>query len=77
MTLYEISKQYRISADLLRRRLKELRTNQKQQSDPQELFWIGRRIAVLTEMLQQTNELAELTEHYYERSFWRNEKYRI
>ena len=23
------------------------------------------------------NELADLTEHYYERSYWRDEKYRL
>ena len=26
---------------------------------------------------QQLNELADLTEHYYERSYWRDEKYRL
>ena len=41
------------------------------------MFWLKRRTAVLTEMLRQMNELAELTEHYYERGYYRNEKYRI
>lgn len=77
MTLSELSEQYRVSADLVRGRLKELRAQQKQETDPQTLFWIGRRMAVLTQLLQQSNELAELTEHYYERGYWRNEKYRL
>ena len=77
MTMRELSGQYRSSAVLLRQRLKELRLQQKQTTDAQALFWIGRRMAVLTQMLQQANELAELTEHYYERGYWRNEKYRL
>ena len=77
MTLSELSAQYRYSAELVRGRLKELRAMQKTETDPQALFWIGRRMAVLTQMLQQSNELAELTEHYYERGYWRNEKYRL
>ena len=77
MTLYELSAQYRAGAELIRTRMRELRALQKQETDAQALFWIGRRMAVLTQMLQQSNELAELTEHYYERGFWRNEKYRL
>ena len=77
MTMRELSVQYRSSAVLLRQRLKELRLQQKQTTDAHALFWIGRRMAVLTQMLQQANELAELTEHYYERGYWRNEKYRL
>lgn len=34
-------------------------------------------MSVLTAMLTQVNELAELTEHYYERGYYRNEKYRV
>jgi hypothetical protein len=35
---------------------------------------LKRRIAELTPMLTQMNELAELTEHYYERGYYRNGK---
>jgi hypothetical protein len=38
---------------------------------------LQRRIARLTEMLTQTNELAAHTEHYYERNYCGNEKYRL
>ena len=52
MTMRELSVQYRSSAVLLRQRLKELRLQQKQTTDAHTLFWIGRRMAVLTQMLQ-------------------------
>ena len=42
-----------------------------------ELFWLDRRMAALSQMLRQTNELAALTAHYYERGYYRNESYRI
>ena len=35
------------------------------------------RLAVLTAMQTQCYELAALTAHYYERSFYRNEKYTL
>ena len=33
------------------------------------------RIAQMAPILTQLNELADLTEHYYDRGYWRNEKY--
>ena len=42
------------------------------------MVWrIKRRIAELTPLLTQMNELAELTERYYERGYYRNEKYTL
>ena len=77
MTLLELSAQYEQSAQLLRVRLSELRRQKKTAEDRQELFWLERRMAVLSQMLRQTNELAALTAHYYERGYYRNESYRI
>jgi len=77
MTLREMSKEYEKSAQLLRERLALLRRKKKIADDPEELFWIDRRTAVLTQMLRQMNELSELTAHYYERGFYRNEGYRL
>ena len=77
MTLLELSAQYRAGAQLLRERLAKLRRMKKTAVDPDERFWLDRRIAVLTEMLRQSNELSELTAHYYERGFYRNESYRL
>ena len=77
MTLLELSAQYKKSAQLLRVRLSELRRQKKTAEDRQELFWLERRMAALAPMLRQMNELAELTAHYYERGYDRNEGYRV
>ena len=77
MTLRELSKCYEEAAKPLRRRLKELRTLLEQAQDPEEIWQLKRRIAELTPILTQMNELAELTAHYYDRGYWRNEKYTL
>ena len=77
MTLKEISEGYRQAAVPLRVRLRELRKMLAQAEDPEEIWHIKRRIAELTPLLTQVNELAELTEHYYERGYHRNEKYTL
>ena len=77
MTLEELSLTYRAAAVPLRARLRELRRMLEKVEDPEEMFRIRRRIAELTPMLTQVNELAELTAHYYERGYWRSEKYTL
>ena len=77
MTLRELSWDYRAAAQLLRQRLRELRQREKTATDADERFWLARRKLALGEMLRQMNELAELTEHYYERGYWRSEKYTL
>ena len=77
MTLREISREYEASAALLRRRLKQLRQELADAQDPEQRWHLQRRIAVLTPMLTQMNELAELTARYYERGYYRNEKYTL
>ena len=77
MTLLEISRDYAASAALLRKRQKELRQMMKTETDPQKLWHIRRRIIDLTPMLTEMNELADLTAHYYDRGYWRNEKYTV
>ena len=67
----------RAAAQPIRQRLRELRQREKVATDEHERFWLSRRKLVLGQMLQQMNELADLTEHYYERSYWRDEKYRL
>ena len=62
MSLTELSKCYEEAAALLRRRLHQLRFALGEAKDPEEVFQLKRRIA-------------ELTAHYYERGYWRNEKY--
>lgn len=77
MTLAELSKCYEAAALPLRRRLKELRDALAKTDDPEEIWHLKRRIAELTPMLTQMNELAELTAHYYDRGYHRNEKYTL
>ena len=77
MTLAELSECYEAAAVPLRARLKELRKMLEQAGDPEEIFHIKRRIQELTPMLTQMNELADLTAHYYDRGYWRSEKYTV
>ena len=77
MTLKEMSRCYREAAVPLRQRLKLLRQMLAQADDPEEVWRIKRRIAELTPLLTQMNELAELTARYYERGYYRNEKYTL
>ena len=77
MTLAELSRCYEEAAVPLRRRLSELRRLLADAEDPEEIWHIKRRIAELTPMLTQMNELAELTARYYERGYYRSEKYTL
>ena len=77
MTLQELSRCYEEAAVPLRARLRELRKMLEKTNDPEEIWHIKRRIGELTPMLTQMNELAELTAHYYERGYWRSEKYTV
>ena len=74
-TLRELSLEYRASGDLLRARLRLLRSEKRETGDREELFWLERRIYVLASALRQVNELTELTAHYYDRGYCRNPKY--
>lgn len=77
MTLREMSREYEASAVLLRRRLRYLRQALAAAEDPEEIWHLKRRIAELTPMLTQMNELSDLTAHYYERGYYRSEKYTL
>lgn len=77
MTLQELSRCYEEAAAPLRARLHQLRQQLSCETDPEEIFHIKRRIAELTPMLTEMNELAELTAHYYDRGYYRNEKYTL
>ena len=77
MTLRQLGGEYRASAELLRRRLKELRAALKTARDPEEVWRLKRRIAELSPMLTQCNALAALCERYYERGYYRDERYTV
>lgn len=77
MTLAELSTEYLRSARLLKDRMQLLRRQLRESSDPEEQWQLRRRIADLTPLLTQMNELADLTAHYYEPGYWRNDKYTL
>ena len=77
MTLQELSLCYEAAAVPLRARLRQLRQELAKARDPEEIWHLKRRIGELTPMLTQMNELAELTAHYYDRGYYRSEKYTV
>lgn len=77
MTLKEISADYRAAARPIRARLREIRQARSRATDRETVFRLERRKQALSVMLTQLNELAELTARYYERGYYRNEKYRL
>lgn len=77
VTLMEISKDYRSAAQALGKQLYLLRAELRTTQDREKQWHIRRRILEITPILTQMNELAELTERYYERGYHRNEKYTL
>lgn len=77
MTLREISRYYEASADRLRERLMLLRQELEAARDPEQIWNLQRRISELTPLLTEMNELRDLTAHYYERGYYRSEKYTL
>lgn len=75
MSLSDLSQGYRDSAELLSNRLASLRAQLKDATDPEQVFSLKRRIAELTPMLTEMNALAELTERYYDKEYYRDERY--
>lgn len=76
-TLEQLSQGYEHSARLLRQQLRRLRRELGQAEEPEEIWHLRRRIAALTPVLTEMNELAQLTKHYYDRGYHRNEKYTL
>ena len=77
MTLKQISRDYEEAAALLRQRLRLLRQKLAEAEDPEDIWHLKRRIAELTPILTQMNELKEVTERYYDRGYYRSEKYTL
>ena len=75
MTLTQLSDQYARSGRAISGRLRELRGTLRSTDDRDERLRLKRRIAQLQPMLRQCRDLERLTAHYYERSFYRDEKY--
>ena len=77
MTLQELSREYAHSADLIRTRMWHIRRKLLQTNDPEEIWHLKQRLNQLSPILTQMNELADLTAHYYDRGYWRSEKYTL
>lgn len=72
--LSELGKQYREAAEPIRKKLAELRAELRRTSDPEKVWHLKRRIAELTPILSELNMMAECSERYYERGYYRNEQ---
>ena len=77
MTLSELSVSYQNSADAIHGRIAELRDRERNQTDPEAAFHLRQRINELTPLLREARELASLTAHYYDRSYYRYEQYTL
>lgn len=77
MTLYQMSFVYREDALRFRMRITALREQAKAAPTRAERERFKRRILELQQLQRQSYELAELTRHYYERGYWRSEKYTL
>ncbi len=75
MRLKDMSGEYRKAAEPIRRELRRLRQELKTEAEPERRWQIKQRMAELTPVLTQINELAELTAHYYDRGYYRGTKY--
>ena len=75
MTLYEMSFTYREDVLRFRLRVGELRAAVKRAPTQEAQEHLRRRIAELETIIRQSRELAELTQHYYERGYHRDERY--
>lgn len=77
MTLYQMSFVYREDALRFRMRITALREQAKAAPTRDERERFRQRILELQQLQRQSHELAELTRHYYERGYWRSEKYTL
>lgn len=77
MTLAELSREYEAAARPLRQRLRQLRRALAVETDPEKIWSLRRRIAELTPILTEMNELAELTARYYERGYRPSGRYTL
>ena len=76
MTLYQMSYVYREDALRFRMRITVLR-EQAKAAEGEDKLRLKRRILELQQLLRQSRELADLTRHYYERGYYRNEEYTL
>ena len=77
MKLCELSDGYKEAADLLGKQIVRMCKLCDTSDDPQEQATLRYRIAQLRAIMTQCNDLEELTAHYYERGYKRDDKYTL
>lgn len=77
MTLLEMSREYRESAEIIHARVVELRMLERAQTDVEAARRLRLRIAALMPLWREMRELATLTGRYYDRSYHKNERYTL
>ena len=77
MTLLQLSQEYADSAELVSRRIAQLRQEEIAAAEEDRRIALHRRIAELRPLLRQCRQLGRLTARYYDRSYYRDEQYRI
>ena len=66
MTLLEMSVGYAERAAVIRSRIVELRSLTRQETDPEAVQALKRRVAALLPLWQEARDLTKLTAHYYD-----------
>jgi len=77
MTLLEMSAAYADSASIIHLRILHLKEELQLQTGPDAAQALQLRITALDPMLREMRALAELTAHYYDRSYHNHEKYTL
>lgn len=77
MKLCELSEGYLAAAAPLKNRLRTLRAMLAACDEAEKRAALRHEISSLSGILTQCYELADLTAHYYERGYKRNEKYTL
>ncbi|MEG0824156.1 MAG: hypothetical protein RSD46_00585 [Oscillospiraceae bacterium] len=77
MTLKELSRSYRISAERLQKRIDTLDEEQKKITNPEQRILMNQRLTTLRTMWREARDIAVLTERYYERGYRRSARYTI
>lgn len=77
MTLKELAVEYRESARKIDERIKQLNSQKRASKDIHQIRSLECRIRVLESMRRDAMDLAALTEHYHDRGYHSNERYKI
>ena len=77
MKLSELAPAYRAGEKAILGRILELTRQLEETTQPEQRADLRRRIRDLRPLMQQSRELAELTARYYERGYYRSEKYTV